>query len=151
MRHDAVDRYGWMSSEQFLNAVALGQVTPGPVLHTVAVVGFAAAGVLGALVAALIAFAPSFLLILVGARHFPVIRADVRARAFLDGAGPAAIGAIMGVAVPLGLSISTAWQLGTLIASAFLLLVLRRPPFYVLLLAGAFGIVAAIAGAAIPG
>ncbi len=150
MREDAVDRFGWMSPEQFLNAVALGQITPGPVLHTVAVVGFAAAGPLGALLAALVAFAPSFILVLLGARHFPVIRADVRARAFLDGAGPAAIGAIIGVAVPLALSLGAAWQVGVLVASAVLLLVLRRGPVYVLLLAGAFGVVAVIAGAGVP-
>ena len=44
MQADAVDHYHWMTSSQFLNAVALGQVTPGPVVQTVAVVGYAAAG-----------------------------------------------------------------------------------------------------------
>jgi chromate transport protein ChrA len=58
MQHDAVTTYHWMSSAQFLNAVALGQVTPGPVVQTVAVVGYAAGGVGGGLLAALIAFAP---------------------------------------------------------------------------------------------
>ena len=52
MQADAVERYGWMTDTEFLNAVALGQVTPGPVTHTVAAVGYAAAGVPGALVAA---------------------------------------------------------------------------------------------------
>jgi chromate transporter len=51
MQADAVSHYHWMSSGQFLNAVALGQVTPGPVVHTVAVVGYAAAGIWGALLA----------------------------------------------------------------------------------------------------
>jgi chromate transporter len=150
IREDAVGRFGWMSPEQFLNAVALGQVTPGPVVHTVAVVGYAASGLGGALLATVIAFAPSFVLVLVGARHFPVIRADVRARSFLDGAGPAAIGAIMGVAVPLALSVTVAWQVGVLLAALLLLLALRRQALYVLLLAGAFGVVAALAGAPLP-
>ena len=44
MQSDAVDRYGWMTDAEFLSAVALGQVTPGPVVHTVAVVGYAAPG-----------------------------------------------------------------------------------------------------------
>ena len=48
MQADAVERYGWMTDTEFLNAVALGQVTPGPVVHTVAAVGYAAAGVPGA-------------------------------------------------------------------------------------------------------
>ena len=64
MQADAVERYGWMTDTEFLNAVALGQVTPGPVMHTVAVVGYAAAGVPGAALAALVAFAPSFAFVL---------------------------------------------------------------------------------------
>ncbi len=56
MQGDAVDRFHWMTDAQFLNAVALGQVTPGPVTHTVAVVGYGAAGLGGALLASLIAW-----------------------------------------------------------------------------------------------
>ena len=60
MQDDAVETYGWMTDAQFANAVAYGQLTPGPVVHTVAIVGWAAAGLGGALLAAAIAFAPSF-------------------------------------------------------------------------------------------
>src|SRR6202011_5959327 len=67
IQHDAVHIYHWMSGSQFLNAVALGQVTPGPVVLTVAVVGYAAAGVGGGLLASLVAFAPSFLFVMLGA------------------------------------------------------------------------------------
>src|SRR5207237_3547384 len=70
MQGDAVHQYHWMTSGQFVNAVALGQVTPGPVTHTVAAVGYAAAGVGGGLLAALVAFAPSFAFILIGADRF---------------------------------------------------------------------------------
>ena len=80
MQADAVDAYGWMTDGQFLNAVALGQVTPGPVVQTVAVVGYAAAGLLGAMVAAFVAFAPSFWFILLGAERFDRLRADARTR-----------------------------------------------------------------------
>src|SRR6202140_1970886 len=70
MQSDAVGTYHWMSHGQFLNAVALGQVTPGPLTQTVAVVGYAAAGLPGALLASLVAFAPSFSFILLGAARF---------------------------------------------------------------------------------
>src|SRR5439155_27038762 len=70
MRADAVDRYHWMTGGQFLNAVALGQITPGPVVQTVAVVGYAAAGLGGGLLAAAVAFAPSFGFIMLGAHRF---------------------------------------------------------------------------------
>ena len=70
MQHDAVVTYHWMTGSQFLNAVALGQITPGPVVQTVAVVGYAAGGLGGGLLAAVIAFAPSFCFVIAGAPHF---------------------------------------------------------------------------------
>jgi chromate transporter len=94
MQHDAVETYRWMTDAQFLDAVALGQVTPGPVVHTVAVVGYSAAGLGGGLLAAVVAFAPSFSFILIGAERFDRLRANPTVQAFLDGAGPAAIGGI---------------------------------------------------------
>ncbi len=105
MQHDAVHTYHWMTAGQFLSAVALGQVTPGPVVQTVAVVGYAAAGVGGGLLAALVAFTPSFLFVLGGGRYFDRLRASAAVQAFLTGAGPAAIGAIAGAALPLALAL----------------------------------------------
>ncbi|WP_460368990.1 chromate efflux transporter, partial [Actinocorallia lasiicapitis] len=77
MQADAVG-HGWMTAGQFLNAVALGQITPGPVVHTVAAVGYAAAGVTGALLAAAVAFGPSFGFVLVGAGRFGRLRSAPR-------------------------------------------------------------------------
>ncbi len=150
MQADAVHRYHWMTGSQFLNAVALGQITPGPVVQTVAVVGFAAAGVGGGLLAALVAFLPSFLFVGVGAPHFDRLRANQRVRAFLDGAGPAAIGAILGSAVPLALALSEPWQYALLGGAAIVLLVLRRSVVLTLVAAGAVGTLVALAGGPLP-
>jgi chromate transporter len=150
MQADAVDNYGWMTDGEFLNAVALGQATPGPVVQTVAVVGYAAAGVGGAILAAVVAFAPSFWFIALGANRFDRLRTNPRPRAFLDGAGPAAIGAIIGAAVPLALALSETWQLAVLAAGALLLLAARRGVVMTLLLAGLAGAIAALAGAPLP-
>jgi chromate transporter len=151
MQADAVSRYHWMTSAEFLEAVALGQITPGPVTQTVAVVGYAAFGVAGGLAAAAIAFSPSFILVLLGRRRFDRIRTDRRARAFLEGAGPAAIGAILGAAVPLAGALTESWQYGVLAAAAVGLLVVRRSVLLVLLAAAAIGLVLMWAGATIPG
>ena len=70
MQHDAVVTYHWMTGAQFLNAVALGQVTPGPVVQTVAVVGYAAGGLWGGILASVVAFAPSFVFVIAGASAF---------------------------------------------------------------------------------
>ena len=150
MQNDAVDRYHWMTDSQFLGAVALGQVTPGPVVHTVAAVGYAAAGVAGAFLAALIAFSPSFLFVLIGARHFDSLRHNTTVRAFLDGAGPAAIGAIIGVAIPLALALHETWQFGVLAAATVVLFVFRSGVVLTLVLAAAAGVVAAQVGVPLP-
>jgi chromate transporter len=150
MQADAVSHYHWMTGGQFLNAVALGQITPGPVVQTVAVVGYAAAGVLGGILAAVIAFSPSFAFVLLGARHFGRLRGNQRVRAFLDGAGPAAIGAILGSAIPLARALTEPWQYAILGSAAMLLLVLKRGVVLTLLLAAAAGIIRAAAGAALP-
>jgi chromate transporter len=147
MQHDAVSAYHWMTGAQFLNAVALGQVTPGPVVQTVAVVGYAAAGVGGGLLAALVAFAPSFAFVLLGGRHFDQLRANSTVASFLTGAGPAVIGAIAGSAVPLGLSLQHLWQIPVLAGALAWLLVFRRGVVSALLIAGAVGAMVALAGA----
>jgi chromate transporter len=150
MQADAVGRYHWMTSGQFLNAVALGQVTPGPVVHTVAVVGYAAAGVGGALLAAAVAFAPSFSFILIGAERFSRLRQNDGVRAFLDGAGPAAVGAIVGSAIPLARALTEPWQFAVLAAATVALLALRRGVVITLVAAGVVGVLVGLAGGSLP-
>jgi chromate transporter len=146
MQHDAVTTYHWMSGAQFLNAVALGQITPGPVVQTVAVVGYAARGVAGGLLAALIAFAPSFAFVLVGGPRFDQIRANVTVASFFAGAGPAVIGAIAGSAIPLGRSFQHLWQIPILAGALLWLFVLRRGVVSGLLVAAGIGVVIALTG-----
>ncbi len=150
MQGDAVHTYHWMTSAQFLDAVALGQITPGPVVATVAAVGYAAHRVAGAALAAVVAFAPSFVFVLIGGGQFERIRSSARAQAFLAGAGPAAIGAILGAAIPLAAALREGWQFAVLGAAAIALLIARRGIVVTLLGAGVVGVVAALAGAPVP-
>ena len=147
MQSDAVSTYHWMTHGEFLNAVALGQVTPGPVTQTVAAVGYAAGGVPAALLAALVAFAPSFSFVLLGAARFERLLINERVTAFLAGATPAAAGAIIGSAIPLAGALSQAWQFVLLALAALALLVVRRGVVSVLLTAGLLGAIAGLAGA----
>jgi chromate transporter len=149
MQADATGHH-WMTSAQFLNGVALGQVTPGPVVQTVATVGYAAAGLGGGLLAALVAFSPSFALVLGGARYFGALRGNQRAQSFLDGAGPAAVGAILGSTVPLARALTQPWQYAVLAGAAVLLLGLRRGVVLTLCAAGAAGLLIALAGGPVP-
>jgi chromate transporter len=147
MQHDAVTTYHWMTSSQFLNAVALGQITPGPVMQTVAVVGYAAGGIGGGLLAALTAFAPSFVFVLAGGRHFDRIRANKAVESFFTGAGPAVVGAIAGSAIPLGSAFGHQWQIPVLSGALLWLFVARRGVVSALLVAGAIGVIVALSGA----
>jgi chromate transporter len=135
MRDDAS---AWMSEQAFANAVAYGQITPGPVTHTVALVGYAASSLPGALVAAAVAFAPSFAMVMLGAPHFGRLRTSTHVRAFLDGAGPAAAGAILGAAVPLLQSVEHTWQWVILAAASIALF--RVAPIWVLVCGGLAGV-----------
>lgn len=146
MRADAVDRYHWMSNAQFLNAVALGQITPGPVVQTVAVVGYAAAGLVGGILAAVVAFTPSILGVSIGAPFFGRMRTALRPRQFLDGAGPAAAGAILGSCVALAGSLSHGWQFALMAAALLLVFAGRRGIVLTLLLSGLVGVVVVALG-----
>ena len=149
MQADAVGRH-WMTNTQFLNAVALGQITPGPVVQTVSAVGYAAAGLPGGLLAAAVAFSPSFAFVLGGGRYFAKLRDNRYAQSFLDGAGPAAIGAILGAAVLLARALSVPWQFAVLAGAGVLLLALRRGVVLTLLGAAAVGLLIAMAGGPLP-
>jgi chromate transporter len=149
MQADAVGHH-WMTNGQFLNAVALGQITPGPVVQTVAAVGYAAAGLPGGLLAAAVAFSPSFVFVLGGGRYFARLRDNRYAQSFLDGAGPAAIGAILGAAVLLARALSVGWQFAVLAGAAVLMLALRRGVVLTLLSAAAVGLIIALAGGPLP-
>jgi chromate transporter len=150
MQGDAVHVNHWMTNAQFLNAVALGQITPGPVVATIAAVGYAAHGLPGGVMAAAIAFLPSFAFVLIAGRRFEDLRDLPGPRAFLDGAGPAAIGAIGGAAVTLAAVLTEAWQFGVLGAALVALLVLRLGVVITLLAAALVGVALALLGAPVP-
>jgi chromate transporter len=149
MQHDVVSTYHWMTGTQFLSAVALGQLTPGPVVQTVASVGYAAGGIGGGLFAALIVFTPSFLFVLCGAPHFDRVRENASVRSFFRGAGPAVIGAIAGSAIPLGRSLTHVWQIPVLVGALVVLFVLRRSVVTCLLAAAFVGLLLAVSGVSV--
>jgi chromate transporter len=97
-----VSEFGWLSERQFLDAVAVAMITPGPVVITVAFIGYLAAGPLGACVAALATFLPCYLLVVGPAPYFRKYAKNVVIKGFVDGVTAAASGAIAGAAFVLG-------------------------------------------------
>ena len=106
----------------------------------------AAAGVGGGLLAALVAFTPSFAFVLLGGSRFDELRRNRLVHAFLTGAGPAAIGAIAGAAIPLGMALGELWQLALLAAAAGWLLGLRRGAVSALVGSAVLGALVSLAG-----
>lgn len=102
LRNDLVLNYGWLTDQQLLDAVAIGQFTPGPVFTTATFIGYLLAGIPGALVATIGIFLPSFLFVALLARLMPYLRKSSWTAAFLDGVNVAALGLMAGVTWQLG-------------------------------------------------
>jgi chromate transporter len=125
LRADLVDRLGWLTDAQLLDAVAVGQVTPGPVFTTATFVGWLLAGPAGAALATAGIFLPSFLFVALSGPLVPRIRASPLAGAFLDGVTVASLGLMALVTVQLGRDALAGLPSVVLAAAAVLLLRLR--------------------------
>lgn len=97
-----VTRFQWLTEQQFLDAVAVAMITPGPVVITVAFIGYLVAGPVGACVAAVATFFPCYLFTVVPAPYFRRFAKNASIKAFVDGVTAAATGAIAGAAFVLG-------------------------------------------------
>ncbi|MDY7094784.1 MAG: chromate efflux transporter [Acidobacteriota bacterium] len=106
---DLVRRWGWLTDTQLLDAVAVGQLTPGPVLSTATFVGYLLAGVPGAAVATVAIFLPSFTFVAVLNPLIPKLRRSPWTAAFLDAVNAAALGLMAAVTVQLALAVLTGW------------------------------------------
>jgi chromate transporter len=102
LEHSLVREYGWLDQRQFLVAVAIGMISPGPVVITATFVGYLVAGFWGSLVSTIGIFLPSFLLVLIAAPLLARHRANPNVQGFVKGAYGAAIGTILGACVLLG-------------------------------------------------
>jgi chromate transporter len=118
----AVQQYHWLTERQFLDAVAVSMITPGPVVITVAFIGYLVAGLAGATLASLGVFFPTWLAVVLGAPAFSRIVTNRRVRAFVDGVTAAATGAIAGAAVVLGRRAIVDWPTAGIAATTLALL-----------------------------
>ena len=152
LEFEVVDKLSWLTRSEFINGVAIGQLSPGPVVLAAAFVGYKVAGVLGALIASFGIFTPSFGFIMLAAPLLVRIRQSPWVRAFLQGVTPAVLGAISAAAIPLlrtALTQSNLFQsiaagligLGALIA----ILRYRLPTWQLVPLGGLLGLMVSLA------
>ena len=102
LQQGVVQQFGWLTEHQFLDAVAVAMITPGPVVITVAFIGFIVAGLAGAVMATIGIFLPVYLFTIIPAPWFKRHRDNAQLKAFVDGASAAATGAITGAVLVLG-------------------------------------------------
>lgn len=146
LHDDFVSRLGWLSDQQILDAVAVGQFTPGPVFTTATFIGYILGGLPGAIVATLAVFLPSFVLVAIVYPFVPRLRASPWTSAFLDGANAAAVGLMGAVGWQLAASsIIDPFTAALAAIAAIVLIRFRVNSVWLVLGGGAAGLVATLA------
>lgn len=136
-----VQQFGWLNERQFLDAVAVAMITPGPVVITVAFIGYLVHGLTGATVAAVGVFLPVYLLTIIPAPWFKRNRENPQLKAFVQGATAAAVGALAGAVLVLARRAIFDLPTGAIaLVSLFLLWRVKLPEPVIVLLSGAVGL-----------
>jgi len=137
-----VGKFHWLTERQFVDAVAIAMITPGPIVITAGFIGYLVAGPLGALVAASAVFAPPYFIVLFGAPYYRRFAQNRQVKAFVQGVTAAAVGAIAGAAYILARRslIDLPTVLIGLVTLLILMLTKKVPEPFVILAAGAVGV-----------
>lgn len=134
---EVVNTHHWLTHQEFADATALGQITPGPVLITATFVGYRVAGTLGALVATISIFLPAFLMTIAAASSLRRFRTNAQVQSFLRGIAPAVVGLLVAAALSVGRSGIHTWiGLSIMLVAMFTLIRFRPNAFWVILGAG---------------
>jgi len=140
LEHDVVYKYGWLTAREFADALAVGQMTPGPLLVSVTFIGFKIGGVLGATLATISIFLPSWVMTLAVSGAIERFRGSPALQGFLSGVNPAVVGLVMATAFRLGRScIFDPWTALLALAAVVLVLKFRVNAVYIVLGAGILG------------
>jgi chromate transporter len=133
-----VEGHHWLSEQQFLDAVAVAMITPGPVVITVAFIGYLVAGPIGAVLASIGVFAPCFFIVVLAAPHYRRFAGKGRVKAFVEGVTAGAVGAIAGAVVVLARkSLIDPIAIGIALVSLLILLRVKKLPEPLLILGAA--------------
>jgi chromate transporter len=141
IQREVVQHYGWLTQQQFTDAIALGQITPGPVLISATFIGYKVQGLPGAVVATLAVFLPSFLMTALATGQMIRLRNNPRVAGFIRGVLPAVVAMLLVAAITIARStIWFDWRLLLLTVAALILLVrFKADPVYVVVGAGVVG------------
>jgi chromate transporter len=148
LRADLVDRWHWLTDQQLLDAIAIGQFTPGPVFTTATFVGYVVAGSSGAILATIGIFLPAFVFVLISSPFIPKLRSSPWASGFLDGVNVASLGLMAAVTWQLGRAAVIDWFTAVLaLISAVLVFRLKINSAWLVLGGGIIGLVSKLLSA----
>jgi chromate transporter len=133
MLHEVVDARGWLDSQTFMDGIALGQVTPGPIVITATFIGYQVAGLAGAVVGTVSIFTPSFLMVLATVPYFDRLHRSPLFRRALRGVLVSFVGLLAAVAVNFTLAISWSVPAAILVLAALVALRLKVDILWVVL------------------
>ncbi|HKP46321.1 MAG TPA: chromate transporter [Pyrinomonadaceae bacterium] len=134
---EVVDAHHWLTHQEFVDAAALGQITPGPVLIMATFIGYRVAGTLGAIVATISIFLPSFLMTVVAGSSLARFQTNKIVQSFLKGVTPAVVGLLVAAGISIGRAGIHTWAgLAIAIAAGFILVRYRPNAIWVILGAG---------------
>ncbi len=137
MEAEVVDAHHWLTHQEFADATALGQITPGPVLITATFVGYRVAGTIGALVATVSIFLPAFVMTIAAASSLRRFRNNEQVQSFLRGVAPAVVGLLVAAALSVGRAGIHSWVgLAIMLLAIFTLIRFRPNAFWVIIGAG---------------
>ena len=155
LEDDIVSRYGWLSSGEFTDAVALGQMTPGPLLVTATFVGFRLGseqggpwlGLVFAIVATICIFLPSFFMVIAASHQLAKLKAHLGVQRFLAGVGAGVVGLVAWAAVEIGRGALDSWVQWAIGAGAMVALIrFKLDTGLVVVTCGALGVLAWVTG-----
>jgi chromate transporter len=133
MLHEVVDVHAWLDSVTFINGLALGQVTPGPIVITATFVGFLTYGFWGGVVATIGIFTPSFLFVIATVPYYDRLRSSQLYQKMFQGILFSFVGLLLSVTIKLALAVPWSWFSGLLAAGAFISLLLGAEIFWVVI------------------
>jgi len=141
IEQDAVNTFGWLTRREFVDAIAMGQITPGPIVISSVFIGYKVAGLLGAVLAMGAISLPTFFYSIAAAHQLHRLKSNLRVRAFLKGVGPAVVGMILAAGFTIArASVTEVWTGLLAIACLIALVRFKLDAALVIVAAGAIGL-----------
>ena len=141
LRHDVVENFKWLTAKEFIDGIAFGQITPGPVVITSTFIGYMVSGIPGSIVATVSVFLPTFIIVLILAQVIEKVKDNFYLKAAIKGANAAAIGAIITTAYFLSKdALVDYWTYGMFLSGIGILFYTKLKPYYLIILSAAAGI-----------